>query len=111
MRVDQTNNSYVFPGIGLAAVAVRAGRISDAMLMAAARALSDLSPAQGDPKSNLLPPVTEARDISVRVAVAVAMQACKEGLTEPMSPGEIFQRIQGKIWTPVYRPYRRRSQA
>jgi malate dehydrogenase (oxaloacetate-decarboxylating) len=111
VRVDQTNNSYVFPGIGLAAIAVGARRISDAMLMAAARALSDLSPARRDPKSNLLPPVTEARDISVRVAVAVAMQACKEGLTGPMSPGEIFQRIQSKIWTPVYRPYRRRSQA
>jgi malate dehydrogenase (oxaloacetate-decarboxylating) len=111
VRVDQTNNSYVFPGIGLAAIAVRARQISDGMLMAAARALSDLSPARSDPKSNLLPPVTEARDISVRVAVAVAMQACKEGLTEPMNPGEIFQRIQGKIWNPVYRPYRRRAQA
>jgi malate dehydrogenase (oxaloacetate-decarboxylating) len=28
VRVDQTNNSYVFPGIGLAAIAVRAGRVS-----------------------------------------------------------------------------------
>ena len=41
--------------------------------MAAARALSELSPARRDPKANLLPPVTEARDISVRVAVAVAI--------------------------------------
>jgi malate dehydrogenase (oxaloacetate-decarboxylating) len=110
-RVDQTNNSYVFPGIGLAATAVRARRISDAMLMAAARALADISPARLDPEANLLPPVTEARDISVRVAVAVAMQAYKDGLTEPMNPDEISQRIQDKIWTPVYRPYRRRSQA
>lgn len=109
VRVDQTNNSYVFPGIGLAAIAVRARRISDAMLMAAARALADVSPARRDTKANLLPPVTEARDISVRVAVAVAMQACKDGLTEPMSPAEISQRIRDKIWTPVYRPYRRRS--
>jgi malate dehydrogenase (oxaloacetate-decarboxylating) len=106
VRVDQTNNSYVFPGIGLAAIAVRAKRISDRMLMAAARALTHLSPARQDPMANLLPPVTEAREVSARVAETVAMQACKEGLTEPIGAAEIFRRIEAKIWTPVYRPYR-----
>jgi malate dehydrogenase (oxaloacetate-decarboxylating) len=110
VRVDQTNNSYVFPGIGLAAVAVSARRISDAMLMAAARALSELSPTRLDAKANLLPPVTESREIAARVAVAVATQACKEGLTDPMTADEIHQRIQAKIWNPVFRPYRRKSQ-
>jgi malate dehydrogenase (oxaloacetate-decarboxylating) len=110
VRVDQTNNSYVFPGIGLAAIAVRARRISDEMLMAAARALAHLSPARQDPVSNLLPSVTEARDVSARVAEAVAMQACKEGLTEPIGAAEIFRRIEAKIWTPVYRPYQRRAE-
>jgi malate dehydrogenase (oxaloacetate-decarboxylating) len=108
VRVDQTNNSYVFPGIGLAAVAVRARKISDGMLMAAARALADLSPARESPNANLLPPVTEARGISVRVALAVAMQACSEGLTELTSSSEITRRIQTKGWIPVYRPYKRR---
>ena len=109
VRVDQTNNSYVFPGIGLAAVAVRARQISDGMLMAAARALADLSPARQNPNANLLPPVTEARDISVRVALAVAAQACSEALTEPMGSSEITRKIQTKGWMPVYRPYRRRK--
>jgi malate dehydrogenase (oxaloacetate-decarboxylating) len=109
VRVDQTNNSYVFPGIGLAAIAVRAKRISDAMLMAAARALANLSPARLDPSSNLLPPVAEARVVSQRVAEAIAMQACKDTLTEPMGADEVFRKIQTKIWSPVYRPYRRRN--
>lgn len=109
VRVDQTNNSYVFPGIGLAVVAVGARRISDAMLMAAARALSELSPAKLDPKANLLPPVTDARKISAHVALAVAAQACKEGLTDPMTEEEIRRRIQAKIWNPVFRPYRRKT--
>jgi malate dehydrogenase (oxaloacetate-decarboxylating) len=109
VRVDQTNNSYVFPGIGLAVVAVGARRISDAMLMAAARALSELSPAKLDSKANLLPPVTDARKISAHVALAVATQACKEGLTDPMTEEEIRRRIQAKIWNPVFRPYRRKT--
>ena len=82
MRVDQTNNSYVFPGIGLGAVAVQARRISDGMLMAAARALADLSPSKNNPRGNLLPPVTELRDVSFRVAQGVAIQARKEGLAD-----------------------------
>src|SRR3954467_7037963 len=78
VRVDQTNNSYVFPGIGLAAIAVHARRISDGMLMAAARALADVSPARQNPNGNLLPPVPELRDVSLRVAQAVALQAREE---------------------------------
>jgi malate dehydrogenase (oxaloacetate-decarboxylating) len=109
VRVDQTNNSYVFPGIGLGAIAVHARRISDGMLMSAARALADVSPARLNPDANLLPPVSELRDVSLRVAQAVALQARKEGLTEPMDAGEIYQSIRNKMWSPVYRPYRRRS--
>jgi malate dehydrogenase (oxaloacetate-decarboxylating) len=108
VRVDQTNNSYVFPGLGLAVTAVRARHISDAMLMAAARALAELSPARRDPNANLLPPVTEARDISVHVAMAVAMQASKEGLAGMQDSGDLLKTIQSQIWNPVYRPYRRR---
>src|SRR3954452_22013946 len=107
VRVDQTNNSYVFPGIGLAAIAVQARRISDGMLMAAARALADISPARLNPNANLLPPVSELRDVSLRVAQAVAMQARREGLTEPMDAGDMYRKIQDKMWTPAYRPYGR----
>ena len=108
MRVDQTNNSYVFPGIGLAAIAVQARRISDGMLMAAARALADVSPARLNPNANLLPPVSELRDVSLRVAQAVAMQARREGLTEPMDAGDMYGMIRNTMWTPAYRPYHRR---
>ena len=106
-RVDQTNNSYVFPGIGLGAIAVRARRISDGMLMAAARALADVSPARLNAQANLLPPVTELRDVSLQVAQAVALQARGEGLTQPLDGGEINRVIRAKMWLPVYRPYRK----
>jgi len=108
MRIDQTNNSYVFPGIGLGAITTRAKRVTDGMLLAAARALADMSPSKSDPKANLLPPVSELRDVSYRVALAVAAQAQSEGVAEHTSREELEACVRLKMWTPTYRPYRRR---
>ena len=106
-KIDQTNNSYIFPGVGLGALAVGARRVSDGMFMAAAKALAAASPARDNPKHNLLPPVTGLRDVAVTVALAVALQAHKEGLTTDVSTDQIEPRIRAKVWTPAYVPYRR----
>jgi malate dehydrogenase (oxaloacetate-decarboxylating) len=106
-RVDQTNNAYVYPGIGLGAIAVKARRISDAMFLAAARVIAELSPARHDPDANLLPPLVELRKISLRVAVAVAAQAVAEGLAAPLPDDAIAAAVRTKMWEPVYATYRR----
>ena len=107
IRIDQTNNSYVFPGIGLGAITARARCISDGMLLAAARALADVSPSKHDPKANLLPSVSELREVSYRLALAVALQAQREGLAEQTSREELEACIRLKMWTPIYRRYLR----
>jgi malate dehydrogenase (oxaloacetate-decarboxylating) len=104
--VDQTNNSYIFPGVGLGAVATEARRISDGMFMASAKALAAMSPARKDPKANLLPPVTALRDVAIAVALAVARQAAAEGLTD-MPADEVEAAVHRKMWTPRYRAYRK----
>jgi malate dehydrogenase (oxaloacetate-decarboxylating) len=106
-RVDQTNNAYVYPGIGLGAIAVKARRISDAMFLAAARVMAELSPARPDRDANLLPPLVALREISFHVAVAVATQAIAEGLADPLSEENIAAAVRAKMWDPVYATYRR----
>ncbi len=106
-RIDQTNNAYVYPGIGLGVLAVQARHISDGMFMAAARALASTSPARRDPRANLLPPIADSRAISLGVARAVAKQAQAEGLASPCDEVTLELRLRAKIWNPVYRPYRR----
>lgn len=106
-KVDQTNNSYIFPGVGLGAIAVKATRISDRMLMAAAKALAAASPARYDAHKNLLPPVTALRDVAVTIALAVALQAHKEGLTSGIETDQIEGLIRGKVWHPHYVQYSR----
>jgi len=106
-KVDQTNNSYIFPGVGLGVIAVRAARVSDQMFMAAAKALAAVSPAKDNRKHNLLPPVSSMRDVSTTVALAVALQAHKEGLTKGLRTEDIEGLIRSKVWTPHYVPYTR----
>ena len=106
-RVDQTNNAYVYPGIGLGAIAVRARAISDAMFLAAARTVAERSPARRDPQANLLPPLVELREISFHVAFAVAKQAIAEGLAAPKTAEQIAAAVQAKMWEPVYAVYQR----
>ena len=76
------------------------------MFMAAAKALAAMSPARYDPASNLLPPVTALREVSIAVARAIALQARKEGLTD-LAEDEIDAAIHAKMWSPKYLPYRR----
>jgi malate dehydrogenase (oxaloacetate-decarboxylating) len=106
--VDQTNNAYVFPGVGLGALAVGARRVSDGMFKAAATALADVSPAKVHPGANLLPAVADLRNVSVAVAQAVAKAARDEGLCEPLDDEAIARRISAKMWEPHYQPYRLR---
>jgi len=106
-RIDQTNNAYVYPGVGLGAIAVDAGRISDGMFLAAARAIAGLSPARRDPAANLLPPLADIRSVSFDVAIAVAKQAEAEGLAPKVSDRDLADAVRAKMWEPVYASYRR----
>jgi malate dehydrogenase (oxaloacetate-decarboxylating) len=105
-RIDQTNNSYIFPGMGLGIVAANSKRVTDSMFMAAARALAEASPSKTDPEANLLPLLSKIREISFNVAVAVAQTAVKEGHSDcPLD--QIEHRIRQKMWSPDYLPYKK----
>ncbi len=106
-RVDQTNNAYVYPGIGLGAIAAKARHISDRMFLAAARTIAELSPAKRDPTANLLPPLVESRKLAFHVAVAVGTAAQIDGLAEPTSDTALAAAISAKMWEPAYAVYRR----
>ena len=105
--VDQSNNSYIFPGVGLGAIATHASAITDKMFMAAAKALAELSPALHDPEANLLPRVTMLREVAIAVATAVGKQAFAEGLTSGVTADGVEDAVRAKMWMPRYLPYRR----
>jgi len=107
IRIGQCNNAYIFPGVGLGVIAAQARRVTDAMFIAAARTLSELAPVRRDPSLALVPPLPEVRDVAKRVAVAVAVQAQRDGVADELPDDELLRRIDATMWTPEYLPYRR----
>jgi malate dehydrogenase (oxaloacetate-decarboxylating) len=105
VRIAQVNNSYIFPGLALGILVARARRVTDGMIMAAAKALAALSPARQDKNAPLLPPIAEARKVSMAVAEAVGKQAIAEGVANP-SP-EFAAKLRAYVWEPEYVPYER----
>jgi len=107
MPVDQTNNSYIFPGMALGVIACNARRVTDGMFMAAARRLTELSPARWEKVGRLLPPITELRSVSVQVAIAVARQAAAEEMAGRIEESRLESIVLANVWEPKYLPYRR----
>ena len=100
--IAQCNNVYIFPAMGLGIVASGARRVTDAMMLAAARALAGNSPALKDPSASLLPALTDIRRVAAQIAVAVGMEAQKDNLAPKLPENELRQRVTAAQWTPAY---------
>jgi malate dehydrogenase (oxaloacetate-decarboxylating) len=100
--IAQCNNVYIFPAMGLGAVATRPRRITDAMFLAAARALAASSPALKDPTAPLQPPPEALRKVSLDIAFAVGRDAQRTGYAPRWSPESLLQSVTATQWTPVY---------
>ncbi|MGH9482768.1 MAG: NAD-dependent malic enzyme [Terriglobales bacterium] len=98
----QCNNVYIFPAVGLGAVAGRARRISDRMMMTAGRALAQLAPVRLKPGAPLLPGLEELRGVALEIAIAVAAEAQREGLAPRCDEDELRAEITSAQWAPVY---------
>lgn len=109
MRVDQVNNCYIFPALGLGILAVKSKRVTDKMFLMAAIALSELSPARTDPMANLLPDLTKLELVAKHIAFAVARVAVDSGLSaigDKLTDAEIKDLIEKYYWVPEYLPYK-----
>jgi len=98
IRIGQCNNSFIFPGVGLGVIASGARRVTNAMFVAAARVLSEFSPALQDEHGSLYPPLERVREISKSVALAVAHEAQESGLAEVANAEGLERRVSEKMW-------------
>ena len=100
--IAQCNNVFIFPAMGLGLVASGARRVTSAMMLAAARALAENSPALKDSSASLLPPLTDIRRVAAEIAIAVGIAAQKDGVASQVSIEELRQRVHSAQWGPAY---------
>ena len=103
----QCNNMYIFPGLGLGATLCGAERVSDKMLYVAAEALANFVTDEDLVAGKVFPPLSQIRDVSRRVAVAVIQQAMEEGQASKLNGKDIDDLeafVERKMYDPVYVP-------
>jgi malate dehydrogenase (oxaloacetate-decarboxylating)(NADP+) len=79
LHPSQANNAYIFPALGFGAALSRATSLPDDTFILAAEVLASMV---GDKELNqgqLFPPLERIRDVSVRIAAAVAAHAVADG--------------------------------
>jgi malate dehydrogenase (oxaloacetate-decarboxylating) len=103
--IAQCNNSYIFPGFGLAVVVANITRITDEMLMKSSEVLADASPVVSTDEGALLPPLTDIADLSKKIAFEVALIAMEQGFSDEMSEQQLLDSIEKHFWVPEYRQY------
>ncbi|WP_026286992.1 NAD-dependent malic enzyme [Gilvimarinus chinensis] len=108
-EIAQCNNSYIFPGVGLGVICAKAAKVTDKMMLAAARALASMSPLANTGAGPLLPDLASIREVSKTIAVAVYKQAVEDGVAEPVPEELMMERVEKNFWYPRYRTYRRTS--
>jgi malate dehydrogenase (oxaloacetate-decarboxylating)(NADP+) len=101
----QGNNSYIFPGVGLGAIASGASRVTDEMFMSAARTLANLVDEADLDQGSLYPALPRIRDVSAHIAAEVAKVAYQRGLATGATPNDMLAHIESYMYQPDYHSY------
>lgn len=101
----QANNSYIFPGVGLGVVASESARVTDEMFFAAAKTLAGLVKEEDLALGRVYPPLTQIREVSARIAAAVAEIAYARGFARAERPADLLAFVRAQMYEPVYESY------
>ncbi|MFA5160336.1 MAG: oxaloacetate-decarboxylating malate dehydrogenase, partial [Candidatus Omnitrophota bacterium] len=101
----QSNNAYIFPGVGLGVTACRIERVTDEMFFVAAKTLAGKVTKEDLEKGSIYPPLKDVRKVSLAIAEAVASVAYREGLAAQPKPKDLRVYLQNQMYEPVYENY------
>ncbi len=102
--VGQGNNVFIFPGLGLAAIAANARRITDSMTKVASEALAKQVTSEERAAGLLFPAVSRLRAVSFEIAVAVAHQAIQDGVAD-VAHDDVERLVREARWSHEYPDY------
>ena len=98
----QGNNAYIFPGLGLGALLGKVTRISDEMLIVSAQVLAECVSNAEIEQGCMYPPLSEIREVSVKIAGGVAQAAEKLGDVQAPLPSDFEKQVRDRLYQPYY---------
>jgi malate dehydrogenase (oxaloacetate-decarboxylating)(NADP+) len=101
----QANNVYIFPGVGLGVLTSCSSVVSDEMFLAAARTLAAMVTDEELATGRVFPALTNIREVSLRIATAVAEIAHDAGYARVPRPPDIAADIQQRMFAADYPSY------
>ncbi len=104
--VGQGNNAFIFPGLGFGAILAECREITDDMVLEAAYALAEYTAASHLKSGRVYPPVSELREVSIRVGARVIEQALREGVAGKtnLEGRDLDTYLRSRFWKPRYLP-------
>jgi malic enzyme len=104
--IGQSNNAFIFPGVGLGAIVSEAHEITDEMFLEAARTLANLTGPDRLAQGALYPPISTLRRISRQIAMRVVTVARDAGIGRGLRDDDIEDAVDAFMWFPDYSPYK-----
>jgi malate dehydrogenase (oxaloacetate-decarboxylating) len=101
-KIGQANNAALYPGLGLGAIVCRAAKVTDEMILAAAKAVADEADVS-DPGAALLPSNADLRITSSVVALQVIKAAQEQGVAR-VTLDDPVEAVRQAQWWPQYCP-------
>jgi len=101
----QGNNMFIFPGVGLGAVAGGARKVTGEVFFTAAKTLAHIVTEEELAAGTIYPDLGKIRQISLAIASAVCMLAWEQGLARYAEPDDIREYVRACMYHPDYRPY------
>jgi len=98
----QSNNVYIFPGIGLGVTACRIRRVTDEMFRVAAQAVAELVTNANLDRGSLFPELERIREVSLAIGIAVSRVAFEQGLAGIDEPEDLREYIETRMYEPNY---------
>lgn len=101
-RIGQSNNVFVFPGVGLGCLVGEVREVTDSMFTIAAEIVAESVASQALDEGTLFPRLTELRKITHRIACAVVREANVLGFGNDIPDDEVEAQVSRMMWDPAY---------
>ena len=101
--IGQSNNAFVFPGLGLGVIVSETREVPDDLFLAAAETLAAAVDPERLRHGGLYPPASALRNVSRAIAIRVVREARDLGLGRQLADEAIEPAVDAAMWYPDYR--------